>query len=167
MTRNILNRWRIFTTGILSDHAPEASGRVCFVNLISNFKRRFCAGCGYFTLIVAIVVPIIVTQAAHADEWTKQDIILESTWQVLQFVDWKQTRVIANHPELYEEKNPIFGSHPSTGKVDAMFAAGALLHVGITHVLPKEYRVYWQAVTIGMSAACVINNYSIGIRVGF
>jgi hypothetical protein len=42
----------------------------------------------------------------------------------------------------------------------------ALAHLGITHILPKKCRPYWQRISIGVSAGCVISNFSIGLREG-
>ena len=121
------------------------------------------------TLQVAIALCIVISFSAPAfaaDPWSKQDIALETLWVALHVIDWGQTRYIAKHPTFYEG-NPLLGKHPSVSKVDAYFAVGTLLHVGITHILPSKYRPYWQMITIGGSGYCVINNESLGVGLNF
>jgi len=101
------------------------------------------------------------------DKWTTQDKSLEATWQVLHFIDWRQTRTIAKHPDDYYEMNPILGKHPSTTEVDIYMISGAILHPIITHYLPKKYRPWWQGITIIMSTTCVVNNFIVGIGMDF
>jgi hypothetical protein len=119
-----------------------------------------------YILIFSIVL-IITPVASHSfDEWSKRDIALESAWITLNIIDWSQTRYISKHPEFYES-NPILGRHPSISAVDTYFAAGTLLHIGVTHILPSKYRPYWQMITIMGSGACVINNNRIGVGLNF
>ena len=99
-----------------------------------------------------------------AAEWTAKQKDLELSYQILHFVDWQQTRYIARHPEDYYEINPILGKHPDKQTVDIYFAASALAHIGISALLPDEFRDYWQMVTLGVKATLVGWNFSIGIR---
>jgi len=117
--------------------------------------------------LISIVILLIAFPACAADQWSKQDIALEITWLAVHAVDWAQTRYIADHPGTYYEQNPVFGKHPSTDKVDLMFLTGALVHIGITHFLPADYRPYFQSGTIGLSLMCIINNKSKGIGLNF
>jgi hypothetical protein len=122
------------------------------------------------TLLLAIASP------TRADQWTKEDIILEATWEVLHMVDWGTTRNITKEEDNYYEHNPIIGSHPSTSQVDTYMALCALLHPVITRLLRKKARTFglewhprgiWQAISISVSATCVVNNYSIGLTMRF
>lgn len=106
---------------------------------------------------------LVTTPAGAADPWSKQDIALEGVYLVLHLIDWGQTRQIANDPEHYHEMNPIIGKHPSTGRVDVYMATSALLHLGVTHFLPKECRPYFQGVTLAMQGTVVMHNFSIGL----
>ena len=81
-------------------------------------------------------------------------------------IDWAQTRKIANNPDDYHEHNPILGKHPSTGEVDVYFTASIAAHMAVSMVLPPEYRKWWQYVFIGVQAAAVGSNISIGLGVG-
>lgn len=101
------------------------------------------------------------------DEWSKQDIILQGTFLSLMTVDWLQTRTIAKNTTKYYENNPILSRHPSTAKVDIYFATSALLHTGITHILPKEYRPYWQCTFIAVEIGAISYNVAGGIRINF
>ncbi|MBW2610685.1 MAG: hypothetical protein JRC68_10140 [Deltaproteobacteria bacterium] len=115
--------------------------------------------------VIMILLALCLPGCIHSDPWTKTDKILEGTYLTLHCVDWLQTRS-ADWDEFYET-NPILGRAPSKGKVDLYFLGTGILHPIITHVLPQKYRKYWQAVTIGMEAYTVGNNYHIGMRIGF
>ena len=120
-------------------------------------------------ILVTAVAGILLfsSSAIAADKWSKRDKNLELTYQALKFIDWRQTRYIAKNSDKYYEMNPILGKHPSVDKVDAYFIGTAILHPIITHFLPKEYRPWWQGITITLSGACVINNVIVGIKMDF
>jgi len=118
------------------------------------------------TLILLLVLALPVT--AHAfDPWSRQDVALETTWMILHVLDWGQTLDLADQPDRYHELNPILGRNPSRSQVNLYMAASALLHVGVTHVLPAKCRPWFQYVSIGVSGMCVINNFSVGLSIRF
>lgn len=115
--------------------------------------------------IIFVLLLFVPTIGMTADKWSKQDKVLEATWLVLQVVDWRQTRQIAQNP-YYWEMNPILGRYPSVMKVDIYFLVTAVLHSVITHYLPKKYRALWHTASIGASGFCVTHN-SLELRIGF
>ena len=117
-------------------------------------------------LLTAMFVLLLVN-IAQPFEWSKEDTIREITWQVLHVMDWGQTLDIARQPHKYQELNPVLGKHPSVGKVNTYMALSAVAHLGISLALPKEYRKWFQYVTIGMTGSLVIHNHSIGLRIKF
>ena len=116
-------------------------------------------------LIVLLVILLAGCATLPGDKWTTQDKTLEATYLTLHAIDWRQTRYISEHPGRYYECNPVLGRHPSTGEVDLWFASTTIAHVAVTHLLPQEYRKYWQWINIGMSGGCVGQNINIGIGV--
>ncbi len=116
----------------------------------------------FILLILIIILPI----TSHA-EWNKGDTAREVAWQGIHVIDWGQTLEIARHPEKYHELNPILGRHPSVGRVNVYMGLSALGHLGMSYILPKKARLYWQYISIGVSAGCVVNNYKIGLGVKF
>jgi len=118
----------------------------------------------WFTVFLLAAMVCCWSPAQAADPWSTQDVILESVWEGLHLLDWLQTRQIATHPEDgYYEKNPILGEHPSKGSVDLYMLSAAILHPIVTHLLPKEYRPYFQGISIAISGSCVASNFSIGL----
>lgn len=118
-------------------------------------------------LRVILVVMALAASTAHADEWRTEDTQRETAYMVLHAMDWAQTRNIARNPDRYFEYNSIIGRHPSVGRVDAYMATSALLHIGVTRVLPAEYRAAWQYITIGVKAGLVQHNFSVGLSAKF
>uniref|UniRef100_A0A6H1ZMG4 Uncharacterized protein n=1 Tax=viral metagenome TaxID=1070528 RepID=A0A6H1ZMG4_9ZZZZ len=122
-------------------------------------------------LILSMAIVFFVMLFPHcscaADPWTKSDTVREAAFQTLHAVDYLQTRTIARHPEKYYERNPVLGKHPSEENVIVYFAAGAVAHGVISYYLPDPYRQIFQYVTIGLSSACVLNNFNIGLRVSW
>lgn len=117
--------------------------------------------------VLSLILTTFPNTGLAADKWSTQDKTLEATWQALHFIDWRQTRYIAKNPDDYREMNPILGNHPSTTEVDIYMLTGAVLHPIVTHFLPEKYRPWWLGISIGMSGACVINNFAVGIRMDF
>ena len=101
------------------------------------------------------------------DDWSQTDYTRHAVWTSVYAIDFSQTLKIAREPEHYRERNPLFGEHPSEGKVAAMFIGGYVAQTALVHILPSKYRPWAQYVFIGVSGACVINNFSVGLGVGF
>ena len=116
-------------------------------------------------MLIAVITLITTCGCIHCDPWSKQDKIMEVAYLTLHTVDWMQTRH-ADWTEFYET-NPILGDAPSKTKTDIYFLTTAILHPAVTHVLPETWRVWWQAITIGIEAGVVGNNFRIGMRLGF
>jgi hypothetical protein len=98
---------------------------------------------------------------------SKKDIILEGTYQLLNLIDWHQSQIIAKRPNEYYEVNPFIGKHPSVGQVNTYFAISSLGHIGISYLLPRSHRNYFQYGTIVMKAGLVAYNKSAGLGLGF
>lgn len=105
--------------------------------------------------------------ACAFDEWSEADKTREAVYLTLHIIDWGQTRTIAKNPDKYYEYNSMIGKHPSPGRVDGYMATSALLHIGITKILPAEYRAPFQYITIGFKCGLVAHNISAGINVSF
>lgn len=133
---------------------------------------RVQISCSFLKLIFVIAL-ILWPGISFAEDrwwgakWSEQDVFLETTWQVIHVLDWGTTLDSVGKPDKYYEINPILGKYPTRGEVNAYMAAGAIFHFGMTHILPPSHRPYWQAITIGISSACVINNLSVGLKLGF
>lgn len=82
------------------------------------------------------------------------------------WADYRQTHYIAKHPE-YHEINPVLGEHPSVGRVNAYFLAGAAIKNGVFFALPKKYRIPFGLGMTAISTGFVIHNNSIGIKINF
>jgi hypothetical protein len=83
------------------------------------------------------------------------------------FVDWSQTRTIADEPARHFEANPILGKHPSIGAVNTYFLASVAVHTTLHYTLPGRWSKYHDVFWVGMEAACVGKNIHAGIRMTF
>jgi hypothetical protein len=99
---------------------------------------------------------------------------LELTWQTVHAADCLQTMYIARNPSDWQESSSKFliGSHPNGTQVIAWCALTSYGHYKITqliteHVDSPAVLWWWQGLTIGVTAANVANNYSMGIRFSF
>ena len=115
---------------------------------------------------IVLIIAIFVMGCANGG-WSREDTYRQAGVVTLSGIDWMQTRKIAKNPDDYYERNPLLGSHPSTEKVDAYFAASIAAHTVVSAALPPEYRKWWQYVSIGVEAGVVASNFSIGLGVGF
>ena len=59
------------------------------------------------------------------------------------------------------------GAHPTVGRVNTYFISVLLLHPVISYILPKPWRTYWQAGTIGLEGWQDWYNASKGIGIDF
>lgn len=119
------------------------------------------------TLIFVFTLVIISVPALAGDKWNVLDTSMEIAWQAANAADYLQTRTIAKNPDDFCEYNPILGKHPDEDTVDIYFAAAAVLHLGVSILLPTKYRTLWQGITLGCTITCVQINYRAGIKIDF
>ena len=107
-----------------------------------------------------------VSDIQIAPHWTWADSSLMAAFLITRAADWSQTRRIDDTPDL-QESNPIMGDHPSDGRVDSFFTWTTAATVGLSLILPPEWR---RSMLAGFSLAntvVVANNHRLGLRVGF
>ncbi len=118
-------------------------------------------------LILTIFLVLIATptwaEYKFAQDWHWQDTVLEGVFSAEVAVDLGQTLYQSEHPNQYEEMNPLLPKHPSKNQVWEDMVIGAGLHALVSMALPKKYRTWWQGTTIILEGANVIHNKSIGI----
>jgi len=119
----------------------------------------------HYRVFGSLVLLIVIQGCVHYDKWSTADKWREAAYLTVHTADWLQTRN-ANWDEYYET-NPILGRSPSTGKTDVYFAATGLLHVAVTHILPSDWRPWWQYISIGFESGVVANNFRIGMGFNF
>lgn len=111
-----------------------------------------------FAALLALAAPLT------AQTWNTTDVALESAYQAALLVDWRQTSDIHRYPHAYE-RNPILGQHPSQSSINGYFAASALGHLAVSHLLSGKARTAWQGATIGVELYWVGRNKSLGLSV--
>jgi hypothetical protein len=80
--------------------------------------------------------------------------------------DYYQTSDIRRHPPC-EETNPILGKHPSQGKINRYFAAGALMIPALHYTLPGKWGQMYTYAIIGAEGKTVFDNAKIGLKIRF
>jgi len=134
-----------------------------------------------YTLIALVLAA--VTNVANADsfpseKWNKQFAAEEVLFQALHVVDLGQTLDIKHHPDIQETNmsnggsSDVIGHHPNDAKVVGWMITEAMVHFVVTDYLirsdaPKWMVHGWEAVTIGVQAGVVHNNFSLGLRCKF
>lgn len=118
-------------------------------------------------IVLAMCLFVVGCSGKHFEPLNKREIQLQSAYTLLAVVDWRQTQQIVDNPDKFEELNPLYGSHPSSGKVAAIMAAGLAVDTGITWFLPHKWRGAWQIASIGVRGAIVGNNFKIGLNGDF
>lgn len=109
-------------------------------------------------------------------EWTTGHIIREILYQFLQFIDWRQTLYIVDHPDDFYELSPIIGPHPTKGTVNTFMVSGSLVHIGLSHYSPVimraigapddiDYRKWFQDISITIKLANDARNAAIGVKI--
>jgi len=118
------------------------------------------------TKLLSVFVLIFCT-SAHSESWTVEQKILSATYMATHVIDWGQTREIAKHPkESGPEYNPLLGSEPSPGKVNAYFLLTPVLWYYALDNIP-QYRTVALTVLNLVQIGVVAHNYHVGIKVSF
>ena len=125
-------------------------------------------GYGKYTLLMScfnlIGSSILLACAftAQAEPWTETQQVLAATYLTAHTIDWAQTRNLSSRKE-YEEKNPVLGRKPTSGKTNAYFILTPLIGYFVLDALP-EYRTGILAVANVLEIGVVAHNYRIGIK---
>ena len=102
---------------------------------------------------------------AQAEPWTETQQVLAATYLTAHTIDWAQTRNLSSRKE-YEEKNPVLGSHPASGKTNAYFILTPIIGYFVLDALP-QYRSEILVVANVLEIGVVARNFSIGIKAKF
>jgi hypothetical protein len=116
--------------------------------------------------IITPLIALSVVVSLGCSTWTRHDTIRQASFTALMAVDYAQTLRIADNPERWHEHNPIMGSHPSSRDVTLYFMGSYAVSTAVAMLLPPPYRAWWQYSAITVEAACVGNNYTIGLGWG-
>jgi hypothetical protein len=117
--------------------------------------------------MTATAACVIVATGCATGGWTKGDTARHAVLTGTMLIDALQTAKIAREPQRWQEHNPVLGRHPSEDWVAVYFGAAYLLTTLMAIALPPPWRAAWQYVVIGVETACIGNNMSIGLGVGF
>jgi len=118
-------------------------------------------------IVIIIIMGILGAAPAPvcASEWNRTATIMEASYAALSTIDCGQT--IALSKQGVVETNLVLGDHPSKSNIIFYFAGTTLAHSIISYALPKDYRVVWQALTLGVEITATSMNYRSGIRLSF
>jgi hypothetical protein len=116
--------------------------------------------------LAAALIALSCSGALAAEPLNSKEWSLEAAWLFVGFIEYGQTLDIKNHPDLYE-RNPFLGKHPSDARVRNYHIVAGLAHVGMTRLLPREYRPYWQWGTLILEIGLVERNHRLGLRLDF
>jgi hypothetical protein len=94
--------------------------------------------------------------SSSSNTWTNTNTALEVVYLVGKAMDVGTTMYALNHGAT--ETNPILGKHPSRLEDYSFSAAVFLLHLGVSYLLPCNYREIWQVVSIAYDPADAITN---------
>lgn len=109
---------------------------------------------------------MFVCYSTPASDWTDADTKREAAFYTLRTVTFLQTYSAARDGwENHYEQNKLLGKYPSKEKVTTYYIVHSLVHLGVSYILPPEWRQGFQYVTIGEVGAAAIGNHASGVRI--
>lgn len=109
------------------------------------------------TVFLALLSLLVLATGCGA----RNHILFASSTVVLA-CDWGQTRShAAGGWEGTQEMNPIMGTNPSPGRVDAMFATSATVNTALFAALPKRWAWVVPAVLTAAHSVAVVSNFDV------
>jgi len=116
-------------------------------------------------LLSLMLILVTCTGCAH-DPWSKPDVIREALYIGLSVVDLGQTLDMKNKKDVHEA-NPILGRHPSDKRIKTFIITTRAAHVLAVHLMPADWRPYFQLGGIAVEAGVVIHNDRVGLSIKF
>lgn len=118
--------------------------------------------------LLGMVLGISMCKHAKAGgSWDTGDKALGLAALTFTAVDWRQTYLVAKHPERWTETNNAIGAHPTTGRVNGYFVGSILLGAVVADILPPAYRKGFLAGVTALEFNMVARGYILGMRLGF
>lgn len=106
---------------------------------------------------------LLLCGEVNAKEWSDKDKILFGTYVGLTAVDMLQSRSAMRDPcDCFVEANPMLGHHVSDKEVAI---AGVISTIAMYSLIENDAPDWAKYTMIGMRAAVVINNHSVGVRI--
>ena len=120
------------------------------------------------SLILAALLALLPFHAfAFCDDWTRENTVLEASFQGLTLIDWGQTLNVVSNPNL-AEANPILGPHPSRERINTLIPLGMAAHAALSCLLPAgPWREAWQVISAALEFSAVGNNATLGVSIRF
>lgn len=112
--------------------------------------------------LLIIISFALFSGCATTGNWRKEDTKREVAYQVLNVVDYGLARDGAKNSQGYKDINPIIGKNPSPKKIDRYFAISGVVHLGVSYLLPEEWRKPFQDMTLSIKGGMIV--YSISRR---
>jgi hypothetical protein len=117
--------------------------------------------------LVILAFVLVSSPCQAADPWETTDYALAGAALTALAVDWGQTRHIAKNPLQFNETNPVLGTNPSVGKVNAYFVGAMVGTVAVAHVLPSDWRTLFLSGVLALELGVTQQNRSLGIKMAF
>lgn len=112
------------------------------------------------------VMLLFLSLSSFASDWSDGDVTREAVFFGLRTFTYLQTYTVAKAGwQSHYEQNKLLGKYPHQDRVTAYYAVHSLVHLGVSYILPADWRQGFQYITIGEVGAAAIGNHVNGIRV--
>lgn len=110
--------------------------------------------------------PLRVAEVPARASWLASPVVLGSAFAAALWIDAGQTRGLAQRGwQGFYEANPLLGSHPSVGRINAYTAAVGVAVFGTAAALPKRLRPWFLGAALVVETLTVATNAREGLRV--
>jgi hypothetical protein len=100
--------------------------------------------------------------------WSGRDVVLASAFTAALLIDAGQTRGLARGGwHTFRETNPILGSRPSVGQVNAYTAVAGLSVLGAAAALPERLRPWLLGAALAVETFTIAGTMHQGIAIPF
>lgn len=124
------------------------------------------AVCTAFWLLGVWLIWPSPSHAFFLDDWDTGDRLLLAGYSTAWFLDWGQTREIAENQDFYE-KNTWLGRHPDQETANVYFIGMYALNLFVADTLEGWWRKVYLAGFALMHYQCVRGNSRLGIALNF
>jgi hypothetical protein len=112
------------------------------------------------SITISLILLISTPLQAWPDKWRTQDTIAETALAGIALIDYCQSLEMI-HDKRYTERNMFLPEHPTRCQYLAFGVSALAVHAGITYMLRRKYRWWWQCVGITIEGMNVIGNFQI------
>ena len=118
-------------------------------------------------LFLLLMMFPLLARAELFEDWTSKEKTWFAVGTAVTVLDYATTYDLLYKQQGFEERNPLYGSHPSKDKLLGLTVGTLILDYVVADHFNHDQRIKWLIGFTAIKSYGPVNNFSIGARISF